>query len=136
MLSLVALLLVGAVGVTGAYWAYKKYRQKERQEFRFEFPMGNAMEGFDAKVFKSYILTDEVLDTVIKKNQLVSVWAVADEAAAKAIIREKFIVLIADGEVSVSYQGKDKDLSKAVLETIIDSYRAKLSAPSSIPASE
>ncbi|MFK7909369.1 MAG: hypothetical protein AB8F34_02085 [Akkermansiaceae bacterium] len=125
ILALVALLLVALFGGAGAFWAYKKYKQKQNQEFRFEGSMGTAREGFDPKVFKAMILDQKVMSDTVAKHDLVSVWSVADEAAAVTKLQKKFSVSVSEGTVKVSYQDKDKDLAKAILESIVKAYYSK-----------
>ncbi len=128
MLSIVALLLVALVGGAGAFWAYKKYKQKQNREFRYEGTMGTAKENFDASQFKANILDDATMDATVEKHQLVSVWGVADSAAAKARLQEKFLIKVSDGVVKVSFQDKDKELAKSVLETVVNLYYKKVNA--------
>jgi hypothetical protein len=87
--------------------------------------MGTAKEGLDPVIFKSDILSETVMDATIEKHQLIKVWDVSDAAAAKAQLKEKFSVKIIDGAVKVGYQDKDKDLAKAILETIANTYYVK-----------
>lgn len=141
MLAFVALLLVALVGVVGARWAYKKYQQKQNQEFRYEGAMGSPKAGFDEEVFKTSVLTDSVLSDVVEKHQLVQVWSMADATAAKERIKQKFQVKVDAGVVKVSYQDKDKGLAKAVLESVVNAYYKKVqggqpAAPPSAPLSQ
>ena len=136
MLSLVALMLVALVGGAGAYWAYKKYKDHTRQqglEYQVEGSLAGTTDGFDPEVFKKQMLADIVLDAVVKKHELVSVWGVADASAAKAQLRQKFAVYIKDGKVTMRYQDKDKQLAESVLMTMFEIYREKY-APASQPA--
>ncbi len=99
--------------------------------------MGQVRDGFDKDVFKQAILTDELLDAVIEKHALVELWETGDTATAKAKIREKFIVKVDAMIVKVSYQDKNKELSKAVLQSIVNGYYAKVKGgklPSAPPA--
>ena len=138
-LSIAALLLVvlGIGGLFVGYKGYKKYKAKQNQEFRFEGTMGQVRDGFDKDVFKQAMLTDELLDAVIEKHALVELWETGDTATAKAKIREKFIVKVDAMIVKVSYQDKNKELSKAVLQSIVNGYYAKVKGgklPSAPPA--
>ena len=119
MLAFVALLLVVVVGMSGTYWAYKKYRAKQRQEFRYEGKMMLKREGVDSETLKNSIISDAVLDRVIKDYDLVQTWGLADADAAKARIREKFHLKVVGLEVTISYQDRDKDLVKNLLEALV-----------------
>lgn len=127
-LAIVALLLVvlGTGGLFVGYKGYRKYQAKQNQEFRFEGTMGQARDGFDKEVFKKGILADELLDAVIEKHQLVELWGMGDAATAKAKINQKFIVKLDAMVVKVSYQDKNKDLAKAILQSIVNGYYAKM----------
>ena len=119
MLAFVALLLVVVVGMSGTYWAYKKYRAKQRQEFRYEGKMMLKREGVDSETLKNSIISDAVLDRVIKDYDLVQTWELADADAAKARIREKFQVKIVGLEVTISYQDRDEDLTQNLLKSLM-----------------
>ncbi|MCP5538103.1 MAG: hypothetical protein H7A51_17960 [Akkermansiaceae bacterium] len=136
--SLVAFILVvlGGVGMFVAYKGYKKYKAKQNQEFRFEGTMGKAREGFDKEIFKQAVLSEDTLDKVVESHQLVDVWGVADAAAAKERIKQKFTVKLEAMVVKVTYQDKNKDLAQKILQSIVSSYYEKvkgISAPPSEP---
>lgn len=122
IISIVALLFIALVGGAGAIWAYKKYKNKQNQEFRFQGTLGTANANFDEVAFKAVILDDSAMEAVVKKHQLVSVWGVSGVDAAKTILQQKFSVKVSEGSVNVTYQDKDKVLAKAVLETIVNNY--------------
>ncbi len=134
MLAFVALLLVVVVGMGGTYWAYKKYRAKQRQEFRYEGKMMLKREGADAEAVKSSIISDAVLDRVIKDYDLVNTWGLADVDAAKARIRQKFQVGVSGLEVSISYQDRDKELAQNLLKALVQSMSGNPGPQ--VPASE
>lgn len=122
MLSIVALLLVAVVGGAGAFWAYKKYKQRQNQEYRYEGSVGTAKEGFDPAELKPVMLDETAMNAAIEKHKLVSAWGVAGEAEAKARLQEKFTVTFSAGVVKVGYQDKDPQLAKSILETVMKSY--------------
>lgn len=132
MLALVALMLVGLVGLGGAYWAYKKYKQKQNQEFMYQGTMGTPREGFDAKVFKNSVLTDAVVSKLVEEHQLASKWQIS-EGDAMQRVRDKFRVSTKEGKVTVSYQDKDKQLAKQVLEDIVRMYYERMRASGRMP---
>ena len=121
MLAFVALLLVVVVGMSGAYWAYKKYRAKQRQEFRYEGKMMLKREGADPEALKKSMISDAVLERVINDYDLVNTWELADVDAAKARIREKFHVGVTGLEVRISYQDRDKELAHNLLKALVQS---------------
>lgn len=127
MLAIVALMLVALVGGAGAFWAYKKYKQKQSQEYQMEGTIKISSETFDLDGFKKMILADEVLDGVVEKHQLISAWGVADESAAKAQLKKKFTASINEGDLKVRYQDKDKELAASILKTMLALYREKYS---------
>lgn len=134
MLAFVALLLIALVGGAGAYWAYKKYRQKQNQEFRLEGKMPFQVKpGALVEDVKKEILSDEVLDQVIEKHQLIEVWALADNEAARQRINEKFKVIIDGTEVKVTYQGKDKELTREILHSIANGFIEKARKRQALP---
>ncbi len=126
MLAFVALLMVVIIGAGGAYWAIKKYRAQKNQEFLYEGKMGQAKEGFSIDVFEQQILSDDLLDQIIEEHQLVTVWGLADSAAAKEQIKQKFTIKLDGSEVKARYQDKDKVLAQKVLESIVKGYYLKL----------
>ncbi len=134
MLAFVALLLVVVVGMSGAYWAYKKYRAKQRQEFRYEGTMMLKREGADAEALRESMSSDAVLERVINDYDLVNRWELADVDAAKARIREKFHVSVTGLEVRISYQDRDKELAQNLLTALVQSVYSK-SQPQ-LPAAE
>jgi len=115
-----ALLLVAVVGAGGAYWGIKKYRAKQRQEFRFEGKMMLEKEGADPEAIKNSIISDTVLDRVIKDYDLVSAWGLTGVDAAKSQIRNKFLVRVEGLEISLTYQDRDKDLAKNLLKALLE----------------
>lgn len=119
MLAFVALLLVVVVGMSGAYWAYKKYRAKQRQEFRYEGKMMLKREGADPEALKKSMVSDAVLERVINDYDLVNTWELAHVDAAKARIREKFHVSVTGLEVRISYQDRDKELAHNLLKALV-----------------
>lgn len=134
MFAFVALFLVLIVGAGAAYWAVKKYKEKQRQEFRFEGTMGKAREGFDKEEFKTAVMADELLDQVIEKHQLLAVWGSNDTAAAKARLRTKFTITLEGQTVKVGYQDKNKELAKAVLQSIVQGYYEKVNGGRKVPS--
>ena len=138
MLAIVALMLVALVGGAGAFWAYKKYkqhRQLQDQEIQMEALLVPPPPGFDLEQFKNQILGDAVLDVVVKKQQLVSKWGVADAAEAKALLRQKFATYIKDGKIAVRYQDKDQALAGDILKSMLKA-RDALYAPTNQPAQD
>ena len=124
MLTLVALMLVALVGGAGAFWAYKKYKDKKQdQEFQIEGTIKLTTDQFDLEVFKKMVLADTVLDKVVEKHQLVSVWGVADESAAKEEIKKKFKAFVQGDDLKVRYQDKDQDLAAEILKSMLSQYR-------------
>lgn len=134
MYSLVALMLVILIGGAGAYWAVKKYRQKQRQEYRCEGKLTLSQGGVDAETFKKAVISGNTLDETVEKHSLVAKWNLADAEAAKARIVEKFTVRVEGMEVFIGYQDKDKHLAKAILETLMHSFYAKEKAKHGLPA--
>ena len=129
MLAFVALFLVVIVGAGAAYWAVKKYRAKQRQEYRFEGTMGQAKAGLDKAVFKEAMLPDVVLEKVIEEHQLVGVWKLDGVDAAKQRIREKFSVKVDELQVKVSFVDRDQVIAEKVLKSIVTAYYAKVKRP-------
>ncbi len=115
----VFLVLLGGAGLYFGYKGYKKYKGKQNSELRCVATLGEAREGFDKEQFKDSVLTDGMLDFVIEKNGLLAAWGVPDAEAAKTRIREKFVITVEAGKVKASYQDKDKNLAKGVLQTIL-----------------
>jgi len=128
MYALVALLLVVVIGSAGGYWAIKKIRTKQNQEFRYEGTVTLVQEGADPVVFKQAVLSGSVMDEVIEKHDLLARWEMTDPAAAKARIEDKFAVQIQGLKVTISYQDKDKLLAKDILETLMQMFSAKQNA--------
>lgn len=93
-----------------------------KKEFRFEGTMGHAREGFDPAVFKKAVLTDVLLENLIKKHQLLDRWRMKKPTEAKTRIRKKFMVKVDGGSVKVSYQDPDKELAKVMLKSIVSAY--------------
>ncbi|BDS06128.1 hypothetical protein NT6N_11680 [Oceaniferula spumae] len=122
MYAIIALLLVVILGAAGGYWAVKKIRAKQNQEFRYEGKLTVVKEGVDPETFKMAVLTGDTLDETIEKHNLVAQWKLADAEAAKAKIKEKFIVKVSGLEVTLSYQDKDQALAKDILGTLMDSF--------------
>ncbi len=125
----VFLVLLGGVGLYVGYKGYKKYKAKQNQEIRYQVAVGKVQDGFNKEAFKNALLSDEMLEHVIEKNDLLAAWGMTDVEAAKSRIREKFHVTVEAMEVRVSYQDKDKDLAKRVLQTILDRMKSSASAP-------
>lgn len=128
MYASIGLMLVIILGAAGAYWGIKKFRQKQNQEFRYEGTLTAARDGVDAKLFKTSVLTDEVMAEAIVKHDLINRWALTDEEAAKARLKEKFSVRVNGLEVTLGYQDKDKELAKEVLNTLMGSFYEKAKA--------
>ena len=125
MLIVFTLLSVTLLGLAGSYWAYKKIQQKRHQEYRCEvFLPWRA--GFDAKKFKDFALTDDVLAKLIESNDLVQVWKVADAETAMVRVREKFKVQVVDAQIRLSYQDRDKELAKKILQGVLVAYQERV----------
>lgn len=136
MYALVALLLVILLGSAGGYWAIKKIRAKRyqaNQEYKYEGKLTLSREGMEAAVFEAAVLSGNTLDEAVEKHDLVNRWGLNDAEAAKLKIKEKFIVKVKGLEVSLSYQDKDKDLAKQILETLMNSFYAKERAKRGLP---
>jgi len=125
MYALIALLLVILIGAGGGYWAIKKIRAKQNQEFRYEGKLTLLEEGLDPIVFKKAVLSGSTLDDTIKKHDLLTRWGMTDVAAAKERITSKFSVKVEGLEVTLGYRDKDKILAKEILETLMKSFYAK-----------
>ncbi|MBT8037509.1 MAG: hypothetical protein KJO21_08185 [Verrucomicrobiae bacterium] len=119
VIVVVALLVVVLVGAGGSYWAYKKYRNKPLQEYRYEGTLTLAKEVNNPEELKKRMMTDEILDDVIQDYDLVNRWGVADTDAVKARLREKFKVSVSGVTVKVSYQDRDKDLAQNLLKSLV-----------------
>jgi len=139
MLALVALLGVVILGGGGSYWAYKKIRAKmqakQNQEYRCEAKMV-LWDGFDAKAFKATVVSDEILDPIIERYDLVNFWELSDVAGARVQIRKKLGIEVMDSHILVSYQDHDGQVAQHVLEGILKAYQEKMNAGQrSLPAS-
>jgi len=124
ILTLVALVLIALVGLGGAFWGYKKYKQRRalaNREYRYEGAIWKAKEGFDYQSVKGKILNDTLLNDVIASNDLVSKWGLEDVDAAKDRIRERFTIKVVDSKVVIGYRDKDKEIAEKVLKAIFKS---------------
>ena len=130
LIALVALVGVLILGGGGSYWAYKKIQAKRNQEFRYEAKLP-IWDGFEAKRFEAFLLSDDVVEKVIEDHRLVSYWEVPDAGMAKARIHEKFKVRVVGAEVRVSYQDKDKEMAQKILKDLIEAYQEKIKAAQS-----
>lgn len=122
MYALIALLLVVLIGAGGGYWAVKKIRTKQNQEFRYEGKITLLKEGVDPAAFKSAVLTDTAMDHALQELDLVKRWELLDAEAAKARLRQKFSVKVEGVEVTIGYRDKDKNLAKEILENLMKSF--------------
>ena len=134
MTAIVALLLVALVGGAGAFWAYKKYQQKQNQEYELEGEMPFAVKaGTQPENVKKEMLSVDLLDQVIEKHNLLEMWGMSDKAAAQERIREKFNVIIEDTKLRVTYRGKDKELTQDVLHSIANGFIDKMKKARAVP---
>ncbi len=125
MYALVVLLLVILIGAGGGYWAVKKIRAKQNQEFLYEGKMTLIKEGIDAAELKNAFLVDSVLDGMIQELDLVTRWELPDAEAAKAQIRQKFKVKINGLEVTFRYKDKDKNLAQQILKRLVEGFNKR-----------
>lgn len=125
---LVAFLLavLGTGGLFVAYKGYRKYQAMQHQEYRCEGALGKAPDGFKLEMFKEFVLADEILEDLIQEKNLVELWDSVDAEAAKKRIRAKFIVTMEDSVVKVSYQDKNQQVARDILQTIVQRYREKM----------
>jgi len=100
----------------------------KHKEIRYGGTLGEAPDGFDVEGFKKSLLTDDLLDQVIVKHDLVKAWGMSDVAAAKGRIRQKFTVEHDGTKVKVSYQDKNKEIALGVMQSIVKIYYQKMKA--------
>ncbi|NWK56735.1 hypothetical protein HW115_14015 [Verrucomicrobiaceae bacterium N1E253] len=126
-LLLVGLIILAVLGGGGAYYAYRKIQQRKNFEFRYEgkFPVGAQ---FDVEAFKTMILADENVEDVVEGNDLVAFWELDGPEAAKQRVKSKFSASVANSEVKVRYQDKDKAMAKKILQGLLQGYQNRLKA--------
>lgn len=127
MYAFIGLLMVVLIGIGGGYWAIKKIRDKNNQEFIYKWQSTLVKENVDAEEFKNAVLTDFTVDETIKDLKLLERWGMSDPEAAKEQIRNKFLVTINGQSVMVTYQDKDKALSQEILKSLLLSFERKQS---------
>ena len=127
MILLVALLGVVILGGAGSFWAYKKIQAKNNKEYRCEAKMV-LWDGFEVKTFKAIALSDEILDPVVERNDLVSLWGVSDADAVKTQISKKLRVEVRDSYIHVSYQDRDAKVARQILEGVLTACQKKMNA--------
>ncbi|MGB0993312.1 MAG: hypothetical protein ACPG32_12710 [Akkermansiaceae bacterium] len=126
-IPIIALIVLAVLGAGAGFFGLKKWREhkrKQNQEFKYEYRVGQGNESFDAEAFKKMLLINRSLDEIIKEHDLTTVWAV-DVAGAKEKIAEKCTIRHELGEVFVSYQDKDKELSEKILKSIVVQFQKR-----------
>ena len=125
-LAIAALLMVvlGAGGLFVGYKGYKKFQAKQNQEFRYEGKITIARAGIEADAIKQGMLSEALLNKIVAHHNLVSVWGLDSPEAAKEKIRQKFGVKVVGLEATLTYQDKNKELAKTMLETIVNQGRS------------
>ena len=127
MYAFIGLLMVVLIGIGGGYWAIKKIRDKNNQEFIYKWQSTLVKENVGAEEFKNAVLTESTVDETIKDLKLLERWGMSDPEAAKEQIRNKFLVTIKGQSVMVTYQDKDKALSQEILTSLLLSFERKQS---------
>lgn len=127
-IAALVMMAMGAGGMYVLYKGYKKYKAEKTKEFRYESKMGQISGNFDAEAFKKEILSDDILDEVIKEQNLVDSWDLDEAVLAKQRIREKFIVKLENNTVKASFQDPNKDICHNVLKSILEKFSMKVRA--------
>ena len=125
LLGLIALLGVLALGIGGGYWAYKKIQQKKNQEIACRVTI-SVSDQFNVEKFKGIMLSDDIVNVVVKQNDLVAFWHLSDVQEARSRVRSKFSASLNDKGLLISYQGKNREKTEAVLKSMLNEYQKKI----------
>jgi len=123
----VLLVLLGGLvlGIGGGYWAYRKIQKKKNQEVACQVTI-TVSDQFDVEKFKKIILSDDIVNDIVKKNDLVAFWHLSDDQKASDRVRSKFSATLKNTDLLISYQGKNPEKMKAVLKSMLDEYQKKI----------
>ncbi len=125
ILGLLALLGVLVLGIGGGYWAYRKIQKKKNQEVACQVTILVSNQ-FNVEKFKRIILSDDIVNVVVEKNDLVAFWHLSDAQKASRRVRSKFSASLKNADLLISYRGKNPEKTKAVLKSMLDEYQKKI----------